>query len=1121
MKKIFSILICVVLGISSAWAANTIVVNAFAVNADGTKPVGGTVTLKVTESKSNKNKTVTTDPSGDAQVSVTAVGSDGLFLGIGAYTPKVSITISPSDGFFVEGIYLVNGSSETSVGVSNFNNAGEVGGTFTYKVVFAKPNSSVLQYIDFSMKENPGLFTGMEEDQAASGLYKEKTEVNLSSTFASDGTPLFDVLYIFGVTEPKEGSLVNTPDQSDWGITCNARVPLYIYYKSESENRYDLESELDATGARFDHGDVMNNKKLYFTGYCPFANIGYQPTDEGWMFFRGSSGARVDIYLENCEILGKSRTIDGSHSFDPAKYATNYLDLYLGDNALYGYSSIFVFQGENSTAYKPYIHIRGENHLKGQSGFIHNVTAQGGMDLSSFGLSIKNVPVACAPITLRQKNEKNALGMNKFSGITRLTMDDVWPTSETETTITNGSLTLDAYPLGEAERCPAIELGSKYGSLEINGGQYHLRNCASEDGQYTNNLVFSYRNFSEASIANLNGFGGDMSDCVVIINSGTFTMYKNMYSRGGSQYYLDQDNFLDLRLPYGDGQSQINGGTFNGITNVVFCKDVSTSGGNPKNAQNELLCLVGVPADDDLLDNLPVTNVQLPNEVLSYGYEGIVDDLSAAGAMDALVEGTKYGGQSLNADNTSYVHLMLPVDAVESICETCEKIEEAQYRNWATALPKIRMKAMGGELVSQDFGGDKEVEVPKSGESSFDIKTNQLMYVDMYGMQNFTYDNGGLTFQLDNSSKSWGNFTNEEDYEIQKHLNIVKLVEADQWYCFTAPFSITKVSVIEIGSEELNSLADKRELAMNKQMEINSKMWISLQQSRILPDDNGRSAGQTFEELLSPMAVQPLIDLIHYNGENISDANYYLYELENEVFGTEDVGDSLKIKWKPVTRNTGDTLMYKGKTYAIQFPWCPMCNDLGSRTQYDYWSKKFIRFYGEGPQTIYGKKHQEESILSTVVSENNATLVGNYTFADMTLPEGAGYIHNTTTDIFDLNEDDGYIVKPTEGYLLFGGSQKGMPIRISRAGQMIYDTDNEASLNNIPTIGDRTSIMIFGAGDGFEILSLCDQLVAVYNLQGNIIFQQYMTAGEQVYVGTGAGVFVVRGENETIKIMVD
>ena len=47
------------------------------------------------------------------------------------------------------------------------------------------------------------------------------------------------------------------------------------------------------------------------------------------------------------------------------------------------------------------------------------------------------------------------------------------------------------------------------------------------------------------------------------------------------------------------------------------------------------------------------------------------------------------------------------------------------------------------------------------------------------------------------------------------------------------------------------------------------------------------------------------------------------------------------------------------------------------------------------------------------------------------------------------------------------------------------------------------------------------KLVTVYNLQGHIIFQQYMTANEQVYVATGAGIFVVRGESEAIKVIVE
>jgi hypothetical protein len=198
-----------------------------------------------------------------------------------------------------------------------------------------------------------------------------------------------------------------------------------------------------------------------------------------------------------------------------------------------------------------------------------------------------------------------------------------------------------------------------------------------------------------------------------------------------------------------------------------------------------------------------------------------------------------------------------------------------------------------------------------------------------------------------------------------------------------------------------------------------------------------------------------------------------------------------------------------------------MCNDLGSRTKYDYWSKKFIRFYGEGPQRIDGANKQ--SSLSTQPDEGNAILRGNSTLKDYTLSRG--YVHETdpTSEYLDyFVQKDNQVIKPTQGFLLYtpkDGAQ--MPARISRSGQIEYDENTETGVDGVPTVGDRTSLMLFGAYDGFEVLALHEQLVTVYNLQGNIIFQQYMTAGEQVYVPTGAGIYVVRGEKETIEVMVD
>ena len=59
------------------------------------------------------------------------------------------------------------------------------------------------------------------------------------------------------------------------------------------------------------------------------------------------------------------------------------------------------------------------------------------------------------------------------------------------------------------------------------------------------------------------------------------------------------------------------------------------------------------------------------------------------------------------------------------------------------------------------------------------------------------------------------------------------------------------------------------------------------------------------------------------------------------------------------------------------------------------------------------------------------------------------------------------------------------------------------------------------AVEGFEILSLQAQMVAVYNLQGEVLMHQYMAEGEQVRVAAPAGLYVVKGEKEAIKIMVD
>lgn len=1120
MKKLLSILICLLLSVSSMFAASTITIEAYAVNKDGSTPVGGTVTLKVTKSEINKNATQTTNSYGTGDggnpISVVATGKDAtkLFgiIPVPGYNPIVTFSVSPktSEGYYVESISIEreNGQLEGQTIAESFEIEGMKTETLKYKVVFAKRNASVPDEIT-STNLTSLFYTGMEDNQSASAFYKQKTKVDLTNTFA-DGQPLFDWLYIFGVTKNVNGSIVNNPTTS---VACNATTPCYVYKKSD--NKYVFDSEVDAVGTRYNHGTSMNGKKLYFTGYCPFANIGMQSTDEGWMYFQGEQNHTVDIYLENCEILGRYRTSDGTAN--SAKYATNIVDLALGNNYMRGFSSIFVFEAAAnassvSRAYKPTIHISGTNHLKGQLGFITEVLGLG-QTVDNYGKPrLRNITTASSPITIKGSG-----------GYVSLTLDDVWPQNGTSK-LTNGFLKLDTYTISQegnkAEKVPSIDLGSKFASLTINGGQYLLRNSASVDGEYTCNMAFSYRAYSLAGIVTLYGFGGDMTDVPVVINSGTFTMYKNMFGTACAQYFIDQEEFMDLRLPYGDGKSQINGGTFNGISNVVMCSDVTSSGMSPINAQGEWLCLQNLLANDDLTDNNPAT-FTLPDHIIDWGITSVAYDLTATGAKEALALNEVYGGQSVNAfkdeDDNTYVRLLLPGAACDS--EDCVKIIEAQYRNWVTALPDIKATYAGG--LGADFGGDVEVPMKSTGESSLDVKVQQLMYVDMQGMEQYEFATTDVSIVFNNKQKPWGSITNLSKYSIEDHLNIVKVVEADRWYCFTAPFDIHQVFVVELNENEISSQSS-RDAALQKQIESNTQLWVKIQ-TLIIPAENGRSSAKTFDYMVDKSAGGKLEPITHYDGNNLMTANYYLYELDsldtNGNFKTSDTGTALNIDWKPVNPDAGKPLMSRDKTYAIQFPYCPMCNDLDSRDYYDYWTLKYVRFYGKGPQDVQGSNYQS-TILATAPDPGYATLVGNSTLADMTLAAEAGYVHNTTNDFFEKNNSE-VKIKPTQGYMLYGGGAKGMPERISRSGKMIFGDNTTTDLEGVPTIGDRTSIMLFDAMDGFEVLSLCEQLVMVYNLQGNLIFRQQMAEGEQVHIAAAEGIYVVKGEKEAIKIMVD
>lgn len=987
------------------------------------------------------------------------------------------------------------------------------------------------------------IYTGTVGGPNASyAFHRAKRQVDLKRCFDNEGQALFDSLYIFGMTMNTDGVLVsytgtdgfaytnvpkiNTPSES---VVCNATTPCYVYAKSG--NTYEHTRTFDATKTRYDWGTKQNGKHIYFTGYCPFAYMGVTPTEEGWMYFKGGND-NVDIYLDSCQIMGRYKTQTGKN----AGYEQYILKLYadvktLGGSEpnisfMSGASAPFVFTSTTKNegqSYKPHIHIAGDNHLKGQvSSYITQTLGIVDMVLTTLEMDagISKVTTYSSPIVVKP---------TELGQYTDLELTDVWK----DNTITNGYLKLNSAAVSgsgtSAEKVVSVDLGSVYGSLTINGGQYHIRNSAA-DGTYTCNLAVGYRLFSKVVekagqkvLLHLYGFGGDRADSKVIINSGTFTMYKNMYGTLGQDAYKDDVNFLDLRLPNGNGTSLINGGTFNGISNVVFCDRVISKGRSPINAQEYWLCLQDVKITGANADGSAQFTIPSP---FDGAYGTVTPSYSLVSDKDAISAASLYGAQSANAyekEGAPVVTLLLPGDACEDGgCTNCKYQQDTLIFQWATAFPKFDAeKEISGEVQSVNVGGNITVEVSPEGEELVHA-TNQLLYLDLEGMEDYSFtlpENGtGLSINDDSKSKPRGQIDNKDDYIIERNINFLKVVQADTWYTFTAPFNIHQISVLETQSEK-NIAKMERAAAIEKQAQENFEMLYEINDF-IIPNEEGRATSITFEDVAKSNGKATINHLVHYDGKNLATANYYLYKLKsNSEFEAKEENGLLQIEWEPVTAQPGQILMEYGKTYAIQFPWCPMCNDLGSRTYYDYWSNKYILFYGKGPQTLDGtKKHS--AIVNKQAGSGYATFSGNTTFSDATISANGGYIHNQSTDCYELRNSS-YALRPGEGFLVYNPNSEKMPARISRTGQIEYDENIETGTNGIPTVGDRTSLMLLGAYDGFEVLSLCEQLVTVYNLQGNIIFQQYMTAGEQVYVGTGAGVFIVRGESETIKVMVE
>lgn len=1145
MKKIILAICILFIGFAPMYSAATLTVKATAVNADGTLPVHGTVTLKKTKSKSGQGGTVTSSKENTTEISTSANGRDQALGGIiSAYDPIINLSVAVEDGYYLEDVYLWQNDTWVSQGSSpSFDITTSSTVTKTYKVVIAQMSADIPVTINKDNASTVELYTGTEiykDGDATYGKfpYRQKRQIDLRSAFAPNGTPLFEKLYIFGMTTSETALTVNgvvghkiTAASTSAG--SNAITPCYIYTKSG--DNYILTStisNMNVTNKPLT--DISGINSVYLTGYCPYASTGggKNKNENGIICFTGGAGVKLDVYVDDLQLFARYKSSTGRTTKPDTVLYTNIETTY----RCTGTSSALTFKGTSSNSgnpFQPTIHMRDSNRLAG------NVGSAVRVKIEMLGMSMDQ--------TAGQYNSPIGLLTDDNKRYTTLSIDDVWPASMADNATTevrtNGFLDIRT-----TTAAPCIDLYDQYGKVNFNGGQIYLKNSRpSGSNNYLCTFAVGYRKYEKSisiATATMYGLGTDQSGGEVHFNDGSFYIdsLTNAEFTNHAEYYHHK---FALKCP---SSSTINGGTY--YCEPFACDSAKHKGGSPLNKYGDGLVLDTV-AVDHLLEPYKTAVIDFPND------KEVQEEY--AGAYPAtlgeyyIAKGGTYGISSLNAYQGTQapdsVILMLPVQYTDK-----ELQKNVANIAWALCIPEV---VAGGGAASVSMGGD--IEVADREEENAIYQTNYLLYgaidenlkalVDNGMYQTPEYD-GLPSADVELTGGTYSDIINEEAYTIRQEQYMLMNVKADEWFLFAPPFDISEVYVLETYKEDdlatmakSTSWQDAIDLQADANMDLFYVLCYTIGYKQSENDFN-----RVFSEWSKPSGAGGKIKLTHFTGANYS-ANYYVqrssgtWGWDPQAQWNEEKGEwegRFVTDWKylPATMEKvthGDTeysvVMKKGEVYSLKFPYKYKGyreeGDGNGNNNWDYWTGKYILFVGKGPQTIKGKNYHETITNPYITAPSgSAEIRANSTFASMDVSDmGAYYLGENQRFTPSPDDSEPAPIDATQGFVLLNKSTASpMPQRIASIDMMTGDVTYEPgdgienTVTGTPTISGEREMLVYTLAGGLGVVPVVSQQVSIYNASGQLVVSQYLTV--EMQFALPAGIYLVRGEKDQVKVMV-
>jgi hypothetical protein len=1000
---------------------------------------------------------------------------------------------------------------------------------------------------------------GIMDDEGKGTFDKKGAElrpIDISAAFSTSDAPLFDYVVVYGETSTNDGNKTITTPTSTAG--SNAKTPCYVY-KSNGTN-YVLEKHVENANSKDkvwpDAVTIPNGKNkvsMYITGFCPYASTGYTKDQEGVWYFTAKGEESIDIYLEDCYIYSRAKTIDG-HTFADRSDGQSFVDAYVR-----GTGAVLVFMCEtkkdnNPNAMNVTIHTLDNNLLKSNYGcFLQSVAGRAFQ--------------ASSPVQIRIKDDTY---YGKVTP-TKLNFTDEWPESQnTKTGVgvrTNGFISLQK----QVNNAPSIDMGDPNTTVNFNGGQVELQNAQIVSHNYKSSLAICPRSGKFAEFRLAYGMGTDDVGGTVNFNDGTTTVLPMWVSPDYFESYLcDKDehgNFITnakgeylttcLRTP---AKTYVKGGSH---CMMRACKDPSSQGGAPKDKPGEggkLLGLYKFPKN-------PETGKK--GGWSANGTNGLVTPTAGNVPDGYKVESVTPNNNGTDNAEDDFLNFWFDPNFEPAAQPEIDKT----ISYWLTCMTRI-----GAEYAAKTLsvGGDTIVEFTDDGVQSQVVKN--LLYCKIDENIRGVIKRDDFMAQVKNPAPEGegyipikpnlvGEFTehyitNAESYQVENKVYYITTATADEWNAFTAPFDVANIYVMETYSEdELDRMSwddqhpaglKTRNELLTIQAEQNAyfagfcAVTIALQQNknfermydeymdwaRLQDIQLGLCDENTTLSQYKNLNIRGMRKLTPYNGSNWATADFYLNENTADWIIDPTNEGMFTTEWEIPDAPEG-TLLEQGKTYSMLLPYCTGCveKDEGgnpiSRTYWDYWTGKFLIFEStEGPHTISGTNDYWDMITTVEndgIDENTAKILGNTTF-DLINMSSDYDVLAYTADIAHstFHTEDAPNVEPTVSFMLANiPTPQGISVMsVSRDGMITYSGtpgDGTTTGTHTPTVGGGNDMFITGIAGGINIAVAAPQFVQVVNATGHIIYSGYVANNVDVILPMN-GIYVVKGENEAQKI---